>query len=72
MSGVVVDRIEGNVAVVEVAKGEFRDVPLDQIAGRARDGAVLVEDAGHYTVDEKATAERAEEIAGRRRRSFMR
>ena len=29
----VIDRIEGGLAVVEVAKGEFRDVPLTCIDG---------------------------------------
>lgn len=68
----VIDRIEGDVAVVEIAKGEFRDVSLASIAGRARDGAVVVEDGAGYVVDEAATAERAERMTGRRRRLFGR
>lgn len=66
----IIDRIEGVLAVVEVAKGETRDIPLDRIDGRARDGAVLVERNDRYTVDEKATAERRTRAAEKRRRLF--
>lgn len=66
----VIDRIEGSVAVVELAKGEFFDVPVDRIGGRVRDGAVLMRDGGGYAVDEAATAERAAKVAERRRKLF--
>lgn len=66
----IIDRIEGVLAVVEVAKGETRDIPLDRIDGHARDGAVLVERNDRYAVDEKATAERRTRIAEKRRRLF--
>ena len=63
----IIDRMEGNMAVVETAKGEHIDVPLTLIDGRARDGAVLV---GRYTVDEQATGARTRDLAERRRRLF--
>lgn len=66
----VIDRIEGGLAVVEVAKGEFRDVPLTCIDGDARDGAVLAETGGRYAVDESATAERRRALGERRRSLF--
>lgn len=66
----VIDRIEGGLAVVEVAKGEFRDVPLTCIDGDARDGAVLAETGGRYAVDEGATAERRRALGERRRSLF--
>lgn len=72
VSGVIVDRIEGRLAVVELAKGETRNVPLDLIEGRVRDGAVLVERDGRYVVDEDATAERTARVAEKRRRLFKR
>lgn len=68
--GMIIDRIEGVLAVVEVAKGETRDIPLDRIDGRARDGAVLVERNDRYAVDEKATAERRTRTAEKRGRLF--
>lgn len=72
VSGVIVDRIEGMLAVVELAKGETRNVPLELIEGRVRDGAVLVERDGRYVVDEEATAERTARVAEKRRRLFKR
>lgn len=68
----IIDRIEGTTAVVEVRKGEFRDVPLERVAGRARDGAVLAETPDGYTVDEHATGERSAQIAKKQRRIFKR
>ena len=66
----IIDRMEGNMAVVETAKGEHIDVPLTLIDGRARDGAVLVERGGRYTVDEQATGARTRDLTERRRRLF--
>lgn len=68
----VIDRIEGDAAVVEVAKGEFRDVLLTCIDGKVRDGAVLAESGGRYIVDEAATAERVRVLGERRRALFNR
>lgn len=67
----VIDRIEGGHAVVEVSKGEFVDVPVDMIEGRARDGAVLVEGVDGLVVDEAATRARTDR-ARRRLRSLFR
>lgn len=66
----VVDRIEGGVAVVEVSRGICLDVPLDEIEGDVRDGAVVVEAGGGYVVDEVATAERMRRFDERRRALF--
>ena len=66
----VVDRIEGTTAVVETGSG-FVDVPVSQIRGRVRDGAVLVENAdGTYTVDEGQSARAAETVQERASRLF--
>ena len=60
----IVDRIEGKLAVVELDKGKFVDIPVGMISGRVRDGAVLVrEPAGRYRVDEEETARRARHAA---------
>lgn len=56
---IVVDRIEGDLAVVEVEKGQFQNVPLADISGRVRDGALLrLVGKDQYEVDEVATANR--------------
>ncbi|MFR3275839.1 MAG: DUF3006 domain-containing protein [Collinsella phocaeensis] len=72
MVPVVIDRIEGDIAVVEVAKGEFVGVPLASIDGDARDGAVLARNAGGYYVDEKATSARRMRLDRRRHSLFGR
>ena len=72
MIHMVVDRIEGPLAVVEIEKGKFRKVPVDLIGGRVRDGAVLVSDGDGYFVDEGATAARVASVSEKRRRLFER
>lgn len=66
----VIDRIEGPTVVVEIEKGVFENVPVNRIHGHARDGAVVVRDGDVFVVDEAATASRAADFAGRRRRMF--
>lgn len=51
----VVDRIEGDLAIVEIEKGCFENIPMDRITGHVRDGAVLTPDGDGYTVDENET-----------------
>lgn len=60
----IVDRIEGELAVVELDKGKFVDIPVEKISGRVRDGAVLEKGAsGRYRVDEEETARRTRHAA---------
>lgn len=68
----VIDRIEGAIAVVEDGVGRFRDVPVSEIAGRVRDGAVLVERDGHLEVDEDETERRSKAVVDRARSLFRR
>ena len=66
----IIDSIEGAVAVVETAKGEYHDIPLRDIDGDAHDGDVLVERGGRYVVDEDSAAARRRRLDDRRRRLF--
>lgn len=67
----IVDRIEGDVAVVETGVDTFEDVPVDDIRGAVRVGAVLCEVApGEYVVSEDETDERARHIQAKARRLF--
>ena len=68
----VIDRIEGDVAVVELGEGAFIDVPLARIEGKARDGAVLAAHEGGYAVDEDATAARRAALQAKAARLFKR
>lgn len=71
--GLVIDRIEGDVAVVEEGKGAFREVPVSSIGGRARDGAVVRETpGGGMEVDEEATERRGSRVADKARSLFRR
>ena len=68
----IIDRIEGDVAVVETEDGSFTDVPLARIAGKAREGAVLAKAPLGYTVDEEATAARRAAMQEKANRLFRR
>ena len=68
----VIDRIEGDVAVVELDEGTFIDVPLARIEGALRDGAVLAAREGGYAVDEDATAARRADLQAKAARLFRR
>lgn len=63
----IIDRIEEELAVVETDDG-YIDVPLSEIEGDARDGAVLAELGDGYTVDEATTEERLEAMRAKRQR----
>lgn len=67
----IVDRIEGDVAVVEVDIDRFEDVPVADIGGDVRRGVVLREIApGEYVVSEDETSERSERVRAKARRLF--
>ncbi len=57
---IIVDRIEGKVAVCETDTGKL-DIPVKLIRGKVRDGVVIVERNGTYVVDEQATEKRTAE-----------
>lgn len=68
----VVDRIEGNLAVVEMGGGQFRNVPLDRIEGRVRDGVSLVSlGGGRYKVDDGDTEARRKRIEEKTKGLFI-
>ena len=66
----IIDRIEKDTAVVETPDGHI-DVPVSKIDGKARDGAVLIENgSGTYTVDEAETKSRADKAKVRTKSLF--
>lgn len=66
---IVVDRIEGNYAVVFF--GEMRrDIPLSELPGEVHEGSVLKETPAGLVPDEAAEAERRKKMAERTRRVF--
>jgi hypothetical protein len=61
---IIVDRIEGKVAVCETDSGML-NISLKLIKGKVRDGVVLVEKDGAYVVDEETTKSRTDEMRDR-------
>ena len=57
----IIDRFEGEFAVVETDKG-FVNVPRAKLPAEAKEGAVI--DLDSFSVDNKAEAERTEKIRG--------
>jgi 6-phosphogluconate dehydrogenase len=59
---IVVDRIEGDIAVCEI-DGTMVDVPLSKISGCVNEGDMLIDNgSGLYTIDTAATEQRKAEI----------
>lgn len=67
----VIDRVEGDLAIVELGVGRFVNIPVSCIEGRVRDGAVLVKlDDNQYRIDEEQTALVSARAAERTRNLF--
>lgn len=67
---IVVDRIEGNYAVVFF--GEMRrDIPLSELPREVHEGSVLKETPAGLVPDEAAEAERRKQMTERTRRIFV-
>lgn len=67
----VIDRVEGDIAVVELAVGRHADIPIASIEGRARDGAVIVRATdGRLHVDEAETEKRKSRAKQKAKRLF--
>lgn len=66
----IIDRVEGNKAIVETSEGHI-DVALGDIEGKARDGAILTDrGSGKYAVDEAKTKERSDRASSRTKSLF--
>lgn len=66
----IIDRIEGEHAVVELEKGRFVELPLTRIGGNVRDGAAIVERNGNYVVNEDETSRRLRIVSAKKGRLF--
>lgn len=54
----IVDRIEGNVAVLEVDGTKFMDIPLNEMPEGCSEGDVYEGGPGNWAKDDDAKAER--------------
>ncbi|ADU26933.1 DUF3006 domain-containing protein [Ethanoligenens harbinense] len=58
----IIDRFEGETAVLEEDSGVMRDVPRNRLPAGAKQGDVLTETNGIFSVDTAATKKRTESI----------
>lgn len=67
----IIDRIEGDIAVCENAAKRHIELRLSEISGPAREGDILRPELnGGYTVDTTATAQRREKMMCRQNKLF--
>lgn len=69
---VTVDRIEGDVAVIERGLGDFADVPLASLPAGTHEGTVLTYDGSVWKIDEDEERSRREKIAALKASLFHR
>lgn len=62
MSVYIIDRFEGEMAVLEGDGGVMRDMPIRALPAGAKQGDVLTEEHGAFRVDRDATQKRAASI----------
>lgn len=68
-----IDRIEGNLAIIELDNGTFIEVPVSHIEGRVRDGACVKKTTlpNHFQVDEASTQDIRTRIEAKMRDLFI-
>lgn len=57
----VIDRIEGNLAVVEFDDDSIENIHIEDIKGEIKEGNVLIKREDFYEIDIKETQKRREE-----------
>ena len=62
---VIVDRFEGNIAVVELENGQMIDCPKALLPDNAKEGSII-----NITVDENATNEKLQKVTERMNKLF--
>ena len=59
---IIVDRIEGDIAVCELESGEMRDIALTDLPVGVHDGSILLFENNTYTLDKETEAQRREKL----------
>ena len=62
---IIVDRFEGNIAVVELENGQMIDCPKALLPANAKEGSII-----NITVDEEATNAKLNEVTERMNKLF--
>ena len=61
----IIDRFEGNYAVIELENGSFENMPKTRLPANAKEGDCIT-----ISIDNNATAERAKRIENKMNRLF--
>lgn len=66
----IIDRLEGDIAVAETENGEYIHIPRSMLPGEAAEGSIIRESFGEYCLDKETTALRRAEMAAKMRALF--
>ena len=58
----ILDRVEGNYAILENENGSMIEISIDNIDGNFREGDILIKEGDKFTVSELLTKERKDKI----------
>lgn len=61
----IIDRFEGNFAIIELPNGQMIDCPKTMLPDNAKEGSIL-----NITVDEKTTKEKLQTVTERMNKLF--
>ena len=62
MEKYILDRVEGNYAILENENGSMIEISIDNIDGNFREGDILIKEGDKFTVSELLTKERKDKI----------
>lgn len=62
MEKYVLDRVEGNYAILENENGSMIEISINNIDGNFREGDILIKEGDKFTVSELLTKERKDKI----------
>lgn len=58
----IIDRIEGNYAIIEKENGDMYKISIENIKGDFKDGDILINKGEYFEIDRKFTLNRKNEI----------
>ena len=58
----IIDRVEGNYAIVEKENGDMYKISIENIKGNFNEGDILITRGEYFEIDKKFTLNREDEI----------
>lgn len=65
MNYITIDRIEGGLAVAQLADGTMQNIPLSQLPQGVREGSRLISTPDGWQLDQAGTAEAQARVRGK-------